>query len=317
MNKNQPGISVGMPVYNGGRYLRLAIESVLAQSYGDFELIISDNASTDETEDTCREYAARDPRIVYLRNATNIGAAANYNQLFHRSRAEYFRWFNADDLSSPRLHQECLAALQAHPGASMAYGKTALIDSDGLVTGPYEDRLNLQQESVAERFFEFLRVVGQTNAIYGLMRRSALAATALMGSGKFPAADTILMAELALQGRIVEVPETLFFRRMHKGASSWARSDNNVQQNFWLGSHGRFVMPTVKRMNALMAAIDRAPASAAERRRMKRHVMRRMVWARGAISRELWWALLGWLSPRHQTHRDTNASLLRQPHEKR
>jgi glycosyltransferase involved in cell wall biosynthesis len=317
MSKDQPGISVGMPVYNGGRYLRLAIESVLAQSYGDFELIISDNASTDETEDTCREYAARDSRIVYLRNATNIGAAGNYNQLFHRSRAEYFRWFNADDLSSLRLHEECLAALKAHPGASMAYGKTALIDSDGLVTGPYEDRLNLQQDSAAERFFEFLRVVGQTNAIYGLMRRSALSATALMGSGKFPAADTVLMAELALQGKIVEVPETLFFRRMHKGASSWDRSATDVQQSFWLGSSGRFVMPTLKRMNALMAAIDRAPASAAEKRRMKRHVMRRMVWDRAAISRELWWALRGWFSPQQPMHRAADASLLRRPHEKR
>jgi glycosyltransferase involved in cell wall biosynthesis len=317
MKNDCPEISVGMPVYNGGRYLRLAIESVLAQSYGDFELIISDNASTDESEATCREYAASDPRIVYLRNATNIGAAGNYNQLFHRSRAPYFRWFNADDLSSPRLHQECLAALQAHPGASMAYGKTELIDSDGLVTGPYEDRLNLQQESVAERFFEFLRVVGQTNAIYGLMRRSALAATALMGSGKFPAADTVLMAELALQGKIVEVPEALFFRRMHKGASSWERGATDVQQKFWLGSHGRFVMPTVKRMSALMAAVDRAPASAAERRRMKRHVLRQLVWARGAISRELCSALLGWFARRDQKHAATDAGLLRQPHEKR
>ena len=317
MNKDQPGISVGMPVYNGGRYLRLAIESVLAQSYGDFELIISDNASTDDTEETCREYAARDSRIVYLRNATNIGAASNYNQLFHRSKADYFRWFNADDLSSPRLHQECLAALQAHPGASMAYGKTALIDSDGQVTGPYEDRLNLRQESVAERFFEFLRVVGQTNAIYGLMRKSALSATALMGSGKFPAADTVLMAELALQGKIVEIPETLFFRRMHKGASSWVRSADNVQQNFWLGSRGRFVMPTVKRLNALRIAIDRAPASATEKRQMKLHVMRRMVWARGAIAKEVWWALMGWFSSRDEGRPVNDASLLRQPHEKR
>jgi hypothetical protein len=254
---------------------------------------------------------------VYLRNATNIGAASNYNQLFYRSKAEYFRWFNADDLSSPHLHQECLAALQAHPGASMAYGKTALIDSDGLVTSPYEDRLNLQQESVAERFFEFLRVVGQTNAIYGLMRRSALSSTALMGSGKFPAADTILMAELALQGKIVEVPETLFFRRMHKGASSWVRSADSVQQSFWLGSSGRFVMPTVKRLNALRTAIDRAPASDEEKRRMKRHVMRRMVWARGAIAKELWWALVGWFSSQDQGRPSNDATLLRQPHEKR
>jgi hypothetical protein len=198
----------------------------------------------------------------------------------------------------------------------MAYGKTVLIDGDGVVTGQYEDRLNLQQESVAERFFEFLRVVGQTNAIYGLMRRSALSKTALMGTGKFPAADTTLMTELALQGKIVEIPEPLFYRRLHKSASSWDRKAESVQQQFWLGRDARFVMPTLKWAHALMTAIDRAPASAAERRQMKRHVVRRAFWARGAISRELWWALLDLLPLGLRMRRTSNVRVVPQSPEK-
>ena len=287
VSDRQPKISVGMPVYNGQQFLALAIESVLAQTCGDFELIISDNASTDGTETICRQYAARDRRIVYIRNEANIGAAGNYNQLFHRARAEYFRWFNSDDLSSPLLHEKCLAALVAHPDASMAYGKTEIIDAEGRVTARYEDRLNLMQESAAERFLEYLRIAGMTNAIYGLMRRDAVAKTALMGNGAYPAADMNLMAELALLGKIVEVPQPLFFRRMHEQASSWDRKAERVQLHFWLGRNARFVLPTLKSELALWRAIGRASASRSDKRRMWRHMLRRLFWARGAISREL------------------------------
>ncbi len=282
----RPKISVGMPVFNGEQFLSLAIESVLAQSYGHFELVISDNASTDATEAICRDFAAKDARITYIRNAVNIGAAGNYNQLFRLTSCEYFRWFNADDLSSPNLHEQCLSALLAHPGASMACGQTVIIDGRGAVTRHLQESLNLQQVSVAERFFAFFRVVGQTNAIYGLMRRSALAKTALLGAGTYPAADTNLMAELALQGTIVELPEPLFYRRMHERASSWNRSSDAVQQRFWTGRDARFVMPTYKQKLALLQAIDRAPTSAAEKRQMKRYVFRSMVWVKGAIVRE-------------------------------
>lgn len=286
MSRRQPTISVGMPVYNGERYLSLAIESVLDQTYGDFELIISDNASSDGTEDICRSYAAKDARIVYIRNEENIGAAGNYNQLFRRSVGEFFRWFNADDLSSRLLHEKCLAALLEHQDSVMSYGRTETIDSHGRLIRPYDDRLNLRQDSVADRFIEFFRVVGLTNAIYGLMRRSALAKTSLMGNGKFPSADTYLMAELVLQGKIIEIPETLFCRRMHEEASTWGKKDENVQQQWWLGNSGRFILPTLRREIALWQAVTRAPASGAEKRRMKKYLVRRIYWAKGEIAKE-------------------------------
>lgn len=290
-SSTSPTISVGMPVYNGARYLREAIDCVLAQTFGDFELIISDNASTDGTEAICRDYAKRDTRIVYIRNEQNIGAAGNYNQLFHRSTAPYFRWFNSDDLSSPLLHEKCLAVLEAHPQASMAYGKTDIVDGQGQLIEHYDDNLDLRQPAAAQRLVEFFRVVGLTNAIYGLIRRSALSRTGLMGNGRFPAADTILMAELAIQGTIIEIPEMLFSRRMHEQASSWDRKSSAVQQQFWQGRNTRFVMPTFKRELALWQAVAYAEASVAERWQMRSYVLRRMFWSRQAIARETLQAL--------------------------
>lgn len=297
-NRKQPKISVGMPVYNGEPYLASAIQSVLDQTCGDFELIISDNASTDGTEAICREFAAKDARILYIRNSGNIGAANNYNQLFHRSRGEYFRWFNADDLSSNRLHEACLQVLEANPDAVMAYGKTDIIDGEGHLIEHYADNLDLRQDSAAERFFRYFQVVGLTNAIYGLIRRSALAKTILMGNGSFPAADINLMAELALQGKIIEIPETLFLRRMHEQASSWDRKNQTVQQVFWTGKSSKFVLPTLKKEWAYWRAISNCPAPPTEKIRMKKFLARRMIWSRRTILQESAQALSGLLLKR-------------------
>src|SRR5690349_16638091 len=88
----KPRVSVGVPVRNGERFLVETLESLLAQTYTDFELIISDNASTDNTEAICREYAARDPRVRYYRSPQDVGLANNYNSLFARSEGDYFKW---------------------------------------------------------------------------------------------------------------------------------------------------------------------------------------------------------------------------------
>ncbi|MCA9267295.1 MAG: glycosyltransferase family 2 protein [Planctomycetales bacterium] len=96
-----PKISIGMPVYNGQPYLVDAVESLLAQTFDDFELIIADNASTDETEAICHDFAARDQRVRYIRRPSNIGAAANFSDVMRQSRGEDFRWAGADDICRP------------------------------------------------------------------------------------------------------------------------------------------------------------------------------------------------------------------------
>lgn len=146
MSGDNPSISVGIPVYNGVSFLEDAIDCVLNQTDENFELIISDNASSDGTEEIFRGVAAKDRKVIYSRNAQNIGAARNCNRVFKLATGPYFRWFNADDLCAPDLHEQCLAALEQDQGPVLGYGKTNLIDQDGATTGQYEDLLDLGQD---------------------------------------------------------------------------------------------------------------------------------------------------------------------------
>lgn len=258
-------ITVGMPVYNGEKYVELAIRSVLAQTFDDFILVIGDNASTDRTAEICQDFAALDPRVRYFRHATNVGAAANYNSLFARAKSPYFRWSNADDLLFPQLHERCLEALELDSGAVLAAGSTVLIDAEGKETGKYVDNLDLTESKPSQRLRTFFQRSGMTNVIYGLMRTDGLARTDLMGDGTVPAADTILMGQLVLQGKFLRIDEPLFYRRMHEGASSAGRSDDALQQSFWSAGRKAFRRKGWSRLVAYRRAIARTPTDSGER----------------------------------------------------
>src|SRR5919112_5909956 len=103
----RPRVTIGLPVYNGERFLEQALDGLLAQTFTDFELIISDNASTDRTPEICQAYAARDSRIRYVRQPENIGAGPNHNILVPMARGEYFKWASHDDLYDPDLVAKC------------------------------------------------------------------------------------------------------------------------------------------------------------------------------------------------------------------
>ena len=276
-----------MPVYNGEPYIGIAIESILSQTFGDFELIISDNASTDQTEAVCRDFAARDDRIVYTRNEENIGAARNYNRIVDMASAEYFRWSNADDVLAPTLHERCIAVLDSNPDVVLSYGKTKIIDANGNEIEDYEDRLDLRNDRPSDRFIKFHDSVGLTNVIYGLMRTEAVRKTARMGNATYPAADTNFMGELVLYGKFIEIPECLFYRRMHAGASTADREDDERQTSFWGRSAPGFSLPSWRMNVAYLRAILRAPVDFAEKRRLVLYMFRRMYWVKRRLLAEL------------------------------
>src|SRR5687767_9303189 len=116
---NEPRVSIGLPVFNGESHLALALDSVLAQTFGDFELVISDNGSTDSTRQICEDYAKRDARIRYLRSDENRGAAWNYNRVFERSRGAFFKWMAHDDLIAPQYLERCVEALDRAPATTV------------------------------------------------------------------------------------------------------------------------------------------------------------------------------------------------------
>src|SRR5436190_10934974 len=106
-----PRVSVGIPVYNGERFLKGAIDSLLSQRFTDFEILISDNASTDGTQAICEEYVANDQRVSYFRQRTNIGAPGNWNYVAKLARGTYFKWASANDECDPRMLDQCVAVL--------------------------------------------------------------------------------------------------------------------------------------------------------------------------------------------------------------
>jgi glycosyltransferase involved in cell wall biosynthesis len=282
----EPLISIGMPVYNGERYLEAAIQANLNQSHGHLELIISDNASTDRTETICRDFSASDRRITYHRNERNIGAAANYNKLFQLASGEFFRWSNADDLPHTELIARTLPVLQSMSDAVIAYGRTCLIDEDGESVGEFDDNLDLRADRPSDRYIAFRDGVRLTNVIYGLMRASVMRRTKLMGNGQFPHADIHFMATMSLQGKFVEIPHVLFYRRMHGNALS-SNPDGQDAKTFWTASDGRFVLPNWRFELAGIAEIVKASIPVAEKARLLSFSARRLTWQRKLLIEDL------------------------------
>ena len=130
MVKSQPLVSVGIPVYNGERWIQRALESLRGQTYGHLELIISDNASIDATATICQEYVARPPRVRYYRNPTNIGVYANFRRVFDLSSGDYFMWASMDDVRPLTAVAACIEALLKNAHAVMAQG-AVLVESEG------------------------------------------------------------------------------------------------------------------------------------------------------------------------------------------
>ncbi|HYO10197.1 MAG TPA: glycosyltransferase family A protein [Tepidisphaeraceae bacterium] len=215
-----PRVSIGLPVYNGERHLHAAIDSILAQTYGDFELIISDNASTDSTGEICRQYARQDARVAYHLLPENVGAAENFNRVFHQARGEYFKWAAHDDVCLPTFLERCVTALDAAPrSVVLCMPRTTLIDSAGRVVGDHDDELDLRQRFATGRMAELaVKILScGCHSIFGLIRRDVLARTRLIGA--YVASDTVLLSELAAEGQLWEIPERLFLARIHEDCS--------------------------------------------------------------------------------------------------
>jgi glycosyltransferase involved in cell wall biosynthesis len=207
-----------MPIYNGEQYVEETIRSILAQDFTDFELIITDNASTDRTEEICRGFAARDQRIRYVRNERNLGASANYNLGLSLATGEFFKWCAHDDLISPNCIGALVNALEQDSEAVGAFPKTECIDETGavipLVGEPLPDRRGL---TPAQRFMRGVREGGTMFEIFGLFRRDVLHKTML--HLPYYGSDRALLAEVALLGEFVRVPTATFFNREHRARS--------------------------------------------------------------------------------------------------
>lgn len=267
MAGTKPRVSIGLPIYNAEKYLEEAIDSILAQTCTDFELIICDNASTDRTQEICQAYAQRDPRIRYHRNEKNVGAAPNHNLVFGLAKGEYFKWAAHDDNLAPEFLSRCVEALDQNPDVVLSMTKTTLIDEHGNHLRDVEYRKNTDADlpDPTKRFRNFLLHNMSGNFLYGLIRVSSMAQTGLHGN--FSSADLVFLAELAFYGRYHVVPEYLFLRREHPGQSTKGVWKSERARHVWFDtSLGiKIVLPKWRFLWSCLQAVNRAPLNLSER----------------------------------------------------
>jgi glycosyltransferase involved in cell wall biosynthesis len=207
-----PRLSIGLPIYNGQTFLPESLEALLGQTYEDFELIISDNASSDYSADICRRYAKQDSRIRYIRQPRNIGMVPNHNFVLGQAKSELFKWASDDDLYARDLLRCCVDALDEYPHVVLAHSQSAMIDNAGSVTGLFEYHTAAGALQSAERFRSML-FDGWDDYTYGVVRTKVLRQIPNHNSYHF--ADRILSTAIALQGPFHVIPECLYFRREH------------------------------------------------------------------------------------------------------
>jgi glycosyltransferase involved in cell wall biosynthesis len=271
-----PRLSIGLPVYNGEEYLAESLDALLGQSYEDFELIITDNASTDGTESICRRYVRQDSRVRYERLPKNIGAANNHNHVFSLTRGELFKWASHDDLYGRDLLRRCVDALDEHPEMILAHSWSAFIDGDGKIIEPYDYRLATDSPSAPERFASLLFAPGGDD-FYGVMRSDML--RKVKPHASYHHADRTYVVEIAMHGPFHQVPELLYFRRDHPSRAE--RANPTVRSrcvNLDPRRRNRFLQPAprllVEYMWGFVDIIRRAPITRAEKRECHAHLRR-------------------------------------------
>ncbi len=257
-------LSIGLPVFNGENYLAAALDSLLGQSFSDFELIICDNASTDRTPEICRVFAASDKRIHYHHNGTNIGAAGNYNRTLSLSRGEYFKWASHDDVCHPDFLEKCVEVLDTRPDVVLCHSRSEGIGSRGEVKGYYGEELAFDAPQTAQRLWQVISRPHVCIAVFGVMRRNILLRT--IRHGDWVGADRNLLAELSLYGKIELLPEFLFQRREHAEASIHKFEDES-ERLAWFDPAlaGTLSLPTWRRLQEYLKAVHRGPLDASER----------------------------------------------------
>lgn len=241
-------VSIGLPVYNGERFLDEALQSIRAQTFPDFEVVICDNGSTDRTAEICHNHASQDTRIRYHRQPENIGAAGNYNDTFRRASGRYFKWAAHDDMIAPTFLERCLEPLEDNPRVGIAFAQMREIDSDGMATHDYAAPIIWDGGDAAKRLRSLLcsppdrTYIHRCVPITGLMRADMLRRTRLIG--RFNHSDKVTLVEMALLGDFVEVPDFLFLRRIHDQTSLAAnRSPQELAAWFDPTRHKRFLHP--------------------------------------------------------------------------
>jgi len=306
-------VSIGLPVYNGENFIAQAIESIQAQTFTDFELIISDNASTDSTEEICRTFAVSDDRIKYHRQKANIGAAPNFNYLVKVSKGAYLKWAAHDDIIAPEFLEKTVSILNERPETVLCTSQVTVIDQDGRHCDTYTGvEPQFFAETRPERFGHVIQFHKQRcYEIFGLIRSSALEDTALIGGYKN--GDGVLLAQLALRGHFFQVPEPLFSPRRHAAQSQRIIHDSQAYDEWFDPQNvGKVNLPYWRILSEFLRVVRQEPLTFREKAACRTRIAKQYltVWRllRGDIRRSVWRKLRKQLPSNTKTQADNFSS---------
>jgi glycosyltransferase involved in cell wall biosynthesis len=261
-----PKLSIGIPVFNGQELLPELLDSFLAQTFRDFEILICDNASSDRTPQICCEYEQRDSRVHYVRNLRNLGAIANFNRVFELSTAPLFKWAAHDDLYHETYLDACVGLLEENPDVVLAHTGTAFINEKGELlpfeeeTGSFVDPTNQRRywadvpgigdtPAAINRFWHVLTRARWGTHMFGVVRREILQQTSLLPN--FAGSDRAMLAELALLGRFRCADKRLFLKRFHANVS-WALDHKELKA--FLSTDGKRYSRRLRQIKAFFGA---------------------------------------------------------------
>jgi glycosyltransferase involved in cell wall biosynthesis len=284
-------LTICVPVYNGERFLAQCLDSLLSQTYRNFVLLISDNASTDRTQEICERYASADSRVRYHRNRVNVGMYGNYNLMLRLVRTPYVKPASADDFWAPTMLADAMEQMQNDPSLVLCHPKAVLVDEGGRETHRYERPLHLMDDDPALRFRRVLTELGLVNQLMGIIRMDAV--RSMLPFMNYPPADAVFLAEISLYGKIMELPKFQYFRRFHEECSSWdRRSESHQVRTVSSGATCQIHLATWKYHWGLVRRVLHSPLGFGTKIELLCYLIRRAAWDRSALlseCRQLLW----------------------------
>lgn len=278
-NTAAPLVSFGLPVYNGENFIREAIQCVLDQTFSDWELIICDNNSTDDTVAICEQFASQDNRIHIYRNARNMGVCFNYSEAFRRSRGRYFKWMAHDDLFAPEFIESCIQELEKDRDLVLVFPKMCVVDAGGRILRGQACDLSVLEPAAEGRAEQLMKLATQGMDFiwlaYGLFRRDILEQSG--GMGLYAAADQVLLFKIALRGPIKQTDKEMFFRREHFEAETCRRGSTVRERakGAYADDNRRFVFPWCRMLKEHLLCVLNSPISFLSRTRCIIAVLKR------------------------------------------
>ena len=217
----RPLVSIGLPTYGRSRLLQRALRSILDQTYTDIEVIVADDASPDDTERVCREIAAQDPRVRYVRHAQNIGPEPNFMYVLEEARGKYFMWLSDDDAFAPTFIEKAVRVLEDDPGVAACFCDYHLVDEHEQIWGAWHHDYLYPGTDWSQGRLDFFAYpyTRSSTVTAGLFRTSVLRKVRRPMSNTFlhlmSGHEAPLLAQVAARGRIVVLPELLFYAMGH------------------------------------------------------------------------------------------------------